>query len=593
MIDPFVSLAFSIYSNKGAYALLLGSGISRGSGVPTGWEVVVDLIRKVAKLIGEDCEPDPVAWFKIKYKADPNYSKLLDEIAKTSAERQQLLREYFEPNDDERSRGIKLPSTAHKAIAKIVAAGYVRVILTTNFDRLMEEALEEIGISPTVISTPDQVAGSLPLAHSGVTIIKLHGDYLDTRIKNTELELSAYDPVLVALVDRVVDEYGLVVCGWSAEWDVALREAIQRCNSRRFTTYWATRSPVSNSAKQIVDHRKAVEIFIRDADQFFVSLSEKVDALADIAAPHPLSSKMAVATVKRYLVDSSAKIRLRDFVCDATEKLVAELSDPGFVAETRLKPEEELMKRLTKYEAICEILGAIMIAGCHWGDKTHEKLWIESLERVANSSKIEGGLTYLLNLRRYPTLLLLYSGGIAALANGHYENFAALVTRVRCVNSVGEKVALCRVVYPIRVFEGNLGELLPGMARHYTPVSDYLFAKLRPLLREYLPDDTQYQEVFDRFEYLFGLVHADMHRMNVDGPSQSEAEQGWWGPVGCFAWRGRNFGGERIAKTISKEIEAEGVNWRPLKAGLFGAHLTQAQQANIKFDRFIKHLPFY
>ena len=215
MIDPMVSLAFAVYSNKGTYALLLGSGVSRASGIPTGWEVVLDLVRKVAKIEGEDCEPNPADWFKKKYGKEPDYSKLLDEIAKTPAERQQLLRGYFEPTEEERSQGLKLPSAAHKAIAQLVAGGYLRVIITTNFDRLMEKALEEIGVAPTVISTTDQLAGSLPLAHSGATVIKLHGDYLDTRIKNTELELAAYDKAPDVLLDRIFDEYGLIVSGWS------------------------------------------------------------------------------------------------------------------------------------------------------------------------------------------------------------------------------------------------------------------------------------------------------------------------------------------------------------------------------------------
>src|SRR5437773_12487233 len=100
MIEPMVSLAFSVYANKGAYALLLGSGISRASGIPTGWEVVLDLIRKVAKLEGENCELDPAAWFKQKHTVEADYGKLLDAIAKTPAERQQLLRTYFEPTEE-------------------------------------------------------------------------------------------------------------------------------------------------------------------------------------------------------------------------------------------------------------------------------------------------------------------------------------------------------------------------------------------------------------------------------------------------------------------------------------------------------------
>ncbi len=35
MIDPVLSLAVSMHAQKGVYALLLGSGISRSAGVPT------------------------------------------------------------------------------------------------------------------------------------------------------------------------------------------------------------------------------------------------------------------------------------------------------------------------------------------------------------------------------------------------------------------------------------------------------------------------------------------------------------------------------------------------------------------------------
>jgi hypothetical protein len=41
-------LAVAIYHNKGAYALLLGSGLSRSAGIPTGWELTLDLIRQIA-----------------------------------------------------------------------------------------------------------------------------------------------------------------------------------------------------------------------------------------------------------------------------------------------------------------------------------------------------------------------------------------------------------------------------------------------------------------------------------------------------------------------------------------------------------------
>lgn len=141
MLDPINSLALSLHSNKGVYAMLLGSGISRAAGIPTGWEITIELVRKVAALQGEDCEPDPATWYAAKADKQPDYSDLLDLVAKTPAERQQLLRSYWEPSEEERAQGAKQPTKAHHAIAELVRNGYVRVIVTTNFDKLMEQAL--------------------------------------------------------------------------------------------------------------------------------------------------------------------------------------------------------------------------------------------------------------------------------------------------------------------------------------------------------------------------------------------------------------------------------------------------------------------
>lgn len=47
-IERLTTLAFSMYTNKGAYALLLGAGISRSAHIPSGWEVENMLIEQLA-----------------------------------------------------------------------------------------------------------------------------------------------------------------------------------------------------------------------------------------------------------------------------------------------------------------------------------------------------------------------------------------------------------------------------------------------------------------------------------------------------------------------------------------------------------------
>ncbi|OBY29671.1 hypothetical protein ACT18_21880, partial [Mycolicibacter kumamotonensis] len=78
------------------------------------------------------------------------YSSLLAAIVPSSSARQGLLAEYFEATDEDRADGLKIPTAAHNAIAHLVKAGWIRVIVTTNFDRLMEQALEAVGVAPRI-----------------------------------------------------------------------------------------------------------------------------------------------------------------------------------------------------------------------------------------------------------------------------------------------------------------------------------------------------------------------------------------------------------------------------------------------------------
>src|ERR1035437_2283569 len=158
MIDPLISMALAVQAHKGIYAVLAGSGLSRSAGVPTGWDVVIDMVRRIAKAAGEDPGADPTQWYKKKFGKEASYSDLLATLGPTPAERMSLLKEYFEPTEEQVSQGLKVPTQAHKAIARLVARGYIKVIITTNFDRLMERAIEAEGVSPVIVSSPDQIA---------------------------------------------------------------------------------------------------------------------------------------------------------------------------------------------------------------------------------------------------------------------------------------------------------------------------------------------------------------------------------------------------------------------------------------------------
>jgi hypothetical protein len=569
------------------YALLLGSGISRSAGIPTGYEVTLDLIRKIAKLENTDSEPDPLAWYQSAHGV-PNYSGLLATLAPTQTERNALLRSYFEPTEDEAARGTKTPKPAHRAIAELMREGYIRVIVTTNFDRLLEKAIEGAGISPFVISSADAAAGAPPLAHSKATIIKVNGDYLDTRIRNTSEELATYEPPILELLNKVFDEFGLIVCGWSSDWDMGLRSAIERAPSRRFTTFWCLRGEATDPAKSLISLRSAVTVKITDSDSFFVDLREKISSLRELSKEHPLSSVLAVQTLKRYLPNPQDEIRLHDLVTQETEKVVSACTTTNFSFDKPFS-QAEFATRISRYEAITEILQSLFATGCYWGTRAQIPLWVRSLQRLANPP-LPGGGSYREMWQRlsyYPSLLLLYAGGISAVAAKKYETLAAIAWQPMIRNRLRGRPG------PIAA-SVNTGNFLSGTdAQNFnpgqtlkTPTSEHLFSVLRERFSDLLPDDSEYQRAFDEFEYLICLEF--IHRSTRDGNSFSS-----WPPIGSFVWR-HALEPNRLIDDLSKQSEGMGNDWPPLKAGLFDGSIEsfKAVRDELISSELFRHLAF-
>ena len=137
-----------------------------------------------------------------------------------------------------------------------------------------------MGIVPQVLSTPDSIVGAVPFGQTRCTVVKLSGDYMDTRIKTTPEELEAYDPAVDSLLDKVMDEYGFIVSGWSAEWDAALRGAFDRSTSKRYSMFWASRNAPKEDAARLIEARGGEFVQIKDPDTFFTGICQGLASLA-------------------------------------------------------------------------------------------------------------------------------------------------------------------------------------------------------------------------------------------------------------------------------------------------------------------------
>lgn len=417
-------LAFSIASNPNTFALLLGSGISRPAKIPTGWEILNDLITQIANMEGTKIAGNPTDWFQEKYTQDPSYSNVLEKVAPTATERTLIVKKYFESTKDEKTGK---PTEAHKAIAKLVKNGFIKVIITTNFDRLMEQALIDQNIVPTVIRNDSDLKGALPIIHSPCTIYKVNGDYLDSRIKNTAGELSSYEKKLTSSIKRVLDEYGLITAGWSAQWDTALYDIIKSCPSRRFSNYWLSKGNATDQAKDLIGCRAAHELSIESADLFFIELFDKVTSVAKIKATHPISLEILIETAKDYLVDDKFKIKLHELVIKETELLISKLKLPQFSVSSHISG-EQVIERLNSYFTATTPLAKLFQLGSMWGKESQNSIFAESFNRLINHCfEIQGGATNLITLKRLPLTILLYTSGLSGYCNNNVTLFKYLI----------------------------------------------------------------------------------------------------------------------------------------------------------------------
>ena len=579
-IDPIHSLALSIQANPGVYAVLVGSGVSRAAKIPTGWEITLDLIRKLAEITGEICESDPGRWYLEKFGTEASYSDLLNQVAKTPSERQRLLRAHFEPTEEEREEGRKAPTAAHRAIAGLAAKGFIKVIVTTNFDQLLEIALKDEGVVPTILSSPDQVKGAPPLIHTQCCVFKVNGDYLDTRIRNTPSELDEYPQEFNELLDRIFDEFGLIVCGWSAEWDGALRKALFRASSRRFTTYWASRGEPGEKAQRLIDHRKAELIAIEDADSFFSAVQQNVESIEDYSKPHPLSTEAAVASLKRYLPDPRYRIQLSDLIDNAVERVFEVTSGEDFAVEGAPTPDREsVTKRVRKYEAACSTLLAMAQVGGFWAEKEHYNVWQRALQQLG-SRESRSGFEYWICLQRYPATLLLFALGLGALEAGRLQ-FLGHLFGTTIHKEHEEDLPVVRILPPSCLFSdgGQVMRILEGMDQRHAPLNDWIHDALHAHAERIIPDKSRYTLVFDKLEMLMalGCVHKD-----------DRTPDWYWAPPGSFGYRQDNQ--DQVFNEIEESLATMQDHSPFVTSGIFGATAEECNQGLTKLKDFIPKL---
>jgi len=289
------------------------------------------------------------------------------------------------------------------------------------------------------------------------------------------------------------------------------------------------------------------------------------DALFSVPAvtlPLPGEQHVTVAEqVKEFLSDERHRITLHDLAGREIRQVLSATAEDYFPVSAKWSA-EEFAVRLAKYEDITKTIREIQVLIGYWGSSAFQSILTLALKRLSDRLSPQSGLSAWIALRWYPVLLLLYSGGVAAVAGGQFDNLTSLLQLpIDGEHHVGSASTILRATWSEITEMGASFKTLPGHERNLTPLSEYIFKLLQPSVDDLLFLGSEYESHFDTFEVLMSVEHADQW-------SRERGETAW-GPYGRFSWKARRPGVSSPWHKLILEAEAKGNAWPPAKAGLF------------------------
>lgn len=291
---------------------------------------------------------------------------------------------------------------------------------------------------------------------------------------------------------------------------------------------------------------------------------------SDLAIEVPTSSEPLIAgaedvvsMAKTYLSAPGGAIPLHDLVVTQTRDALNRIAQANLpIAGTQLSA-DEFQRRLSLYEDLTGDLQSLAALLGHWGHGDTANLLVTALSRMVDFSETpQGGSVVWIELQWYPAMLLLYTAGVSAVAAGNAEALTAVLQTeaggfYRGMPSQFLVLALGNASARLH----DAFKLLPDHTRNYVPRSEYLHARLQPLLDDLFFLGASYSRVFDQFEGMLSMVHVDLDEGHD------------WSPLGRFAYQYAQrdrYSRQDPFTALESEFEGEGDQWAFLQHGLFG-----------------------
>jgi drug/metabolite transporter (DMT)-like permease/tetratricopeptide (TPR) repeat protein len=218
-------------------------------------------------------------WAKEEFKYDPrnpaaSYGTVMEELFFEPAERQLELESLCDG---------RFPGFGYAALATLVAreGGHFNVILTTNFDDLMADALYLFTAARPLVIQHESLASYIRPTRTRPLVVKLHGDHR-LAPHNTPDETSRLKEDIERQVHAVLYDRGLIFVGYGGG-DEGIRKMLKALppEALLWGVFWASDREPAGPMREWLASRKATWVCQGDFDELMLLIRDAFDL------PHP------------------------------------------------------------------------------------------------------------------------------------------------------------------------------------------------------------------------------------------------------------------------------------------------------------------
>lgn len=292
--------SFKVLS-KQSFDLFLGAGASISSGIHSGGDLVWHFKRELLSVSGK-INGKKIQDLKVEANKQVIQSYFIEEDTKVVNPYSYYFEQCY-PDPLVRQEFLsnlvrdKKPSIGFMCLSALVEQNKLNTVWTTNFDDLIEKAINKLDISCQVVS-PENAKSVQSFRSDIPTVVKLHGDFRYDPLQNTDEELQKLEGSLHQYFIEATEKRGLLVVGYSGSDESVLQtleNSLKNTNAFPKGLIWCIPKGVTPSERLTLLIEKANNqnqrsgfMFIDSFDYFLHELykvcdlkNEQIDSIAN------------------------------------------------------------------------------------------------------------------------------------------------------------------------------------------------------------------------------------------------------------------------------------------------------------------------